>query len=146
MASTREEIMLAVLARLQTIPDVAVLRNSDLPQDLPNAGLIVLRDGKAGEADIILGQPRTYLWDRVAEIVVVAGDADTDAAKAKSDTLIQAIESALGLEADATIGGLCESAELGEPDFDDVAPEGALPLRGATLPLTLSYATSTALG
>lgn len=147
MATTREQIMLAVLAKLQTVPGgVHVLRNADLPLELPAAGMIVLRDGKAGEAEVLLGSPRTYLWDRVAEIVVVAGDANPDEAKSKSDTLIQAIETALGLEADSTIGGLCESAELGEPDFDDVAPDGALPMRGATLPLTLSYATATALG
>lgn len=148
MASKRETIMQAVLQRLEAadLAGVRVLRHAGLPEDIPAAGLVVLRDGKAGEPEILLGDPRVYLWERTAEIVVVFNGHDEAMLKSGSDGLIAAISAALnldGVSGDPTFAGLCEHAELGEPDFDDVAPEGAAPIRGAMLPLTLSYHTST---
>lgn len=55
MPGVREQILVALLVRLETVPA---------------GGLIILRDGDPGDPEVILS-PVTYLWEHQTEIEVI---------------------------------------------------------------------------
>ena len=69
MPTTRETILAALHARLQTLA-APVLRGDVLPERIPAAGLIILRDGKPGDPEVTLS-PLTYFYEHRAELEVV---------------------------------------------------------------------------
>jgi hypothetical protein len=50
-ASKAEQVLDALKALLETVPDAVIERNSVLPEKIPDGGLIILRDGDAGEPE-----------------------------------------------------------------------------------------------
>jgi hypothetical protein len=143
MPSLREQILAALLARLATVPAATVKREAPLPEKVPAAGLIILRDGDPGEPEALLS-PLTYLWQHRAEIEVIVQQAPADAATASLDTLLIAIGGAL--ESDRTLGGLVDWIEWGGPQTRDLAIDGAAGLKAAVVAVTLHYASSDPLG
>ena len=143
MATRREQVLGALFARLTTIIGATVLRNADKPEAIPEGGLIVLRDGDPGEPVEIYLSPLTYLYDHLATIeafVRAPTPAERDAA---IDVLIAKILPVL--EADRTLGGLCDDLREQAPEIDDLEDEGAASDRAASIPIVLSYATSSPL-
>jgi hypothetical protein len=120
MPSKREEVLQALLARLQTVPLVKVERNRLRPERLPPEGLIILRDGDVGEPEILLS-PLSYVWTHL-------------------DDLLMAIATAL--TADPTLGGLVDLIDVGAPDFDAAAPEGGADVKAAIVSVRLIYETA----
>ena len=74
MPTTRETILTALVDLLRMIPDVHVLRGESLPERVPPAGLIILRDGTPGEPDVTLS-PLTYHFQHRAELEVIVQSA-----------------------------------------------------------------------
>jgi hypothetical protein len=73
MPTTRETILAALQARLQTLAALA-LRDEVLPERIPAAGLIILRDGQPGEPEVTLSPLRYHYQHRAElEVVVQAG-------------------------------------------------------------------------
>ena len=94
MLTTRETILQALFAALQTMPNAIVLRGEVLPERVPTGGLVILRDGEPGEPEVTLS-PLQYHYEHRAEIeVIVQGKTPADR-DAEFDTLIQAIGTAL---------------------------------------------------
>ena len=60
MPTTRETILAALQARLQPLAALT-LRDDVLPERIPAAGLIILRDGKPGEPEVTLSPPALSL-------------------------------------------------------------------------------------
>lgn len=58
MTCKRETVLAALHTRLQTLA-APVLRGDVLPERIPAIGLIILRDGKPGEPEVMLS-PLTY--------------------------------------------------------------------------------------
>ena len=54
--SKREQILQALFERLKTL-DLPVKRNETLPQVISETGIVMLRDGKQGEPEVILSPP-----------------------------------------------------------------------------------------
>ena len=136
MPSTRETVLAALLARLQPLA-APVLRDEVLPERIPAAGLIILRDGQPGEPEVTLSPLRYHFQHRAElEVVVQAGTGRTTA----FDTLIAAIGTAL--EADRTLGGLCEWVEPEAPASVDLPIEGAAALKAAIVTVVLHYTTN----
>jgi hypothetical protein len=54
-ASKAEQVLEAIKALLETLPEAVVQRNSVLPEKIPDGGLIILRDGDPGEPEQALG-------------------------------------------------------------------------------------------
>ena len=102
MPTTRETALAALLVRLQPLAAL-VLRDEVLPERIPAAGLIILRDGQPGEPEVTLS-PLRYHYQHRAELEVVV-QAPNGRASA-FDTLIAAIGTAL--DSDRTLGGLCD--------------------------------------
>jgi hypothetical protein len=54
-ASKAEQVLDALKALLETLPDAVIQRNSMLPEKIPDGGLIIVRDGDPGEPEQALG-------------------------------------------------------------------------------------------
>ena len=136
----RETILAALHGLLQTLP-ATVLRGDVLPERVPAAGLMILRDGNPGEPGVTLS-PLTWHYQHRAELeVVVQANDGRDAA---FDHLIAQIGAALS--ADRTLGGLCDWVEAEAPEPVDLAIEGAISLKAAVIPVVLHYSTGDPLG
>ncbi len=140
MPTTRETILAALHAWLQPLV-ATVLRDEVLPERIPPAGLIILRDGQPGEPEVTLS-PLRYHFQHRAELEVIVQSAD-DRATA-FDTLIAAIGTALAT--DRTLGGLCDWIEAEAPASVDLPVEGAVSLKAAVVTVVLHYTTADPLG
>ena len=136
MPTTRETTLVALHTRLQPLAAL-VLRDEVLPERIPPAGLIILRDGQPGEPEVTLS-PLRYHYQHRAELEVVV-QAGTGRASA-FDNLIAAIGTAL--EADRTLGSLCDWVEPEAPASVDLPIEGAAALKAAIVTVVLHYTTN----
>ena len=136
MPTTRESVVAALHARLQPLAAL-ILRDEVLPERIPASGLIILRDGQPGEPEVTLS-PLRYHYQHRAELEVVV-QAGTGRASA-FDELIAAIGTAL--EADRTLGGLCDWVEPDAPASVDLPIEGAAALKAAVIAVVLHYTTT----
>jgi hypothetical protein len=140
MPTPRETILTALQARLHSIPYVTVLRGGVLPERVPAAGLLILRDGDPGAPGVTLS-PLMYHYQHRAEIEAVVQTWDRDAA---FDALCASIGTVI--IAEPTLGGLCDWIEAEAPQPVDLPVEGAVSLKAAVIPVVLHYAVSTSLG
>ncbi|OIQ65075.1 hypothetical protein GALL_533700 [mine drainage metagenome] len=132
MPTPRESILAALHTLLQSLPATA-LRGEVLPERVPAAGLLILRDGEPGDPEITLS-PLAYHYQHRAEIEAVVQGADRDAA---FDTLCASVGTVLS--ADRTLGGLCDWVEAEAPRPVDLPIEGAASLKAAVIPVVLHY-------
>ena len=135
MPSPRETILTALHARLSTLPATA-LRGDVLPERVPSAGLLILRDGEPGEPEVTLS-PLRYHYQHRAEIETVVQGADRDVA---FDMLAASVGVTLAI--DRTLGGLCDWVEAEAPRHIDLPVEGAASLKAAVIPVILHYSTA----
>lgn len=136
MPSIRETVLAALHVRLQALT-APILRGDVLPERIPAAGLIILRDGKPGEPEVTLS-PLTYFYEHRAELeVVIQAGAGRDAS---FDTLTADIGTVLA--ADRTMGGQCDWVEAEAPEPVDLPIVGAAALKAAVITVVLHYATS----
>ena len=96
--SARETTMTALADLLRTIPHVPVLRGEVLPERIPSAGLIILRDGTPGEPGVTLS-PLTYHFQHRAELEVIVQSASN------RDSVFDALSAQVGavIAADLTL-------------------------------------------
>ena len=139
MPTNREIILVALHARLSALP-ASALRGDVLPERVPAAGLLILRDGEPGEPEVTLS-PLTYHYEHRAEIEAVVQGAARDAA---FDTLCASIGAAIAV--DRTLGGLCDWVEAEAPRPVDLAVEGAASLKAAVITVVLHYSLADPLG
>jgi len=143
MPTTRETILQAMLATLQTVPGATVLREEVLPERVPASGLVILRDGDPGTPEVTLS-PLAYHYEHRAEIEVIV-QGKTPAARATVfDALVLAI--AVALTTDRTLGGFCDWTEAQAPQPVDLPVEDASALKAAIVPVILTYSTTDPLG
>ena len=136
MPALRETILTALHTRLLPLAAL-VLRDEVLPERIPTTGLIILRSGQPGEPEVTLS-PLRYHYQHRAELEVVV-QSSTGRASA-FDSLISSIGSSL--EADRTLGGLCDWIEPEAPVSVDLPIEGAAALKAAVIIVVLHYSTS----
>ena len=101
---------------------------------------MILRDGEPGEPEVTMS-PLRYHYQHSAEIEVVVQSAGRDAA---FDSLIASVGAAL--EADRTLGGLCDWLEPEAPKPVDLPVEGAATVKAASITVVLNYTTVSPLG
>ena len=140
MPTTRETILAALHARLQTV-DTLVLRDEVVPERIPRTGLIILRDGQPGEPEVTLS-PLRYHYQHRAELEIVV---QTPGGRASAfDTLIASVGTTLAT--DHALGGLCDWVEAEAPASLDLPVEGAVTLKAAVVTVVLHYTTTDQLG
>jgi hypothetical protein len=127
--------MAALYARLSSLPATA-LRGEVLPERIPAAGLLILRDGEPGEPEVTLS-PLAYHYQHRAEIEAVLQGNDRNVT---FDALCASIGAAIA--SDRTLGGLCDWIEAEAPQPVDMPVEGAGSLKAAVIPVVLHYSTA----
>lgn len=135
MPSIRETILAALHTRLSALPATA-LRGEVLPERVPAAGLLILRDGDPGEPEVTLS-PLAYHYQHRAEIEAVVQGASRDTT---FDALCASIGTALA--ADRTLCGHCDWIEAEAPQPVDLPVDGAASLKAAVIPVMLHYSTA----
>ena len=143
MPTTRETILQALLAALQTVPGATVQREDVLPERLPAGGLLILRDGDTGTPEVTLS-PLAYHYEHRVEIEVIVQGKMTVVRALTFDTIMQAIGAALA--ADRTLDGLCDWIEAQAPQPVDLPMEGGVALKAAIISVILTYTTADPLG
>jgi hypothetical protein len=138
-ASKAEQVLNALKALLEAIPDAVVQRNNVLPEKVPAGGLIIVRDGDPGEPEQALGGFGSTYYQHAVEIEVYVEEGDAAARDAAFDDLLQDIGAAL--EADSTLGGLAFGLTYGRPEPAIEAVAGAPAIKAATLTATVEYET-----
>ncbi|WP_085440252.1 hypothetical protein [Magnetofaba australis] len=140
MSSKTERILQALHSLLKAIPSATVLRNAALPTRIPADGLIILRDGDPGEPDLSLGGVGGCYYQHQVEIEIIVQHGDAAQRQSRFDELLLAVAEAL--DADSTLGGLIYGMTYGRPAIQLEHEEGAAPLLGGIIELTLDYETS----
>ncbi|MBB65521.1 MAG: acyl-CoA transferase [Waddliaceae bacterium] len=139
MTSKREQALAGLFLCLQNeMSGVAVLRNEPLPTKISASGLLILRDGDAGEPEITLS-PTRYHYAHVAELEVLVQKPKPDERDAALDELLVALGNTLS--ADRALSGAVDYMSIGSPEFLTEAVEGAPAIKAAVVPITLEYTT-----
>lgn len=129
--------LFAVLGRLSL--GTTVKRNAALPERIADHAMAILRDGEMGEPEVSLS-PLTYHWQHQVAIELFVADPDTSTRDSRMDGLLT--ELAFLIEADRTLAGVVEYAEIGQPKFDELAPEGTSGIKACLLPVVLHYSSA----
>ena len=129
--------LFAVLGRLSL--GTTVKRNAALPERIADHAMAILRDGEMGEPEVSLS-PLTYHWQHQVAIELFVADPDAAARDSRMDGLLT--ELAFLIEADRTLAGVVEYAEIGQPKFDELAPEGTSGIKACLLPVVLHYSSA----
>ena len=137
--SRREDILAKILATLDGTLTSKVRRNEVLPEKVPAAGLVILRDGDPGEPDVTLN-PRTEFYSHRVEIEAYVPRDPSGGGEAALDALLGAIRTALRI--DPSLGGLAENLTPSAPETGALAIEGAAPILTARLIVTVEYLVS----
>ena len=137
LTTRREQVLAFLLQRLQSGLSATARRNEVLPEKVPAAGLVILRDGDPGEPDVTLN-PRTEFYSHRVEIEAYM--ARDPAGEAALDALLGSIGSALRI--DLSLGGLAENLTPSAPETGALAIEGAAPILTARLVVTVEYLVS----
>jgi hypothetical protein len=116
-----------------------VKRNAALPERVADHAMAILREGEMGEPEVSLS-PLTYHWLHQVAIELFVADPDPAARDARMDGLLTELASLI--EADRTLGGVIEYAEIGPPKFDELAPDGTSGIKACLLPVVLHYSSS----
>ena len=132
--------LFAVLGQLSLgMFGTTVKRNVALPERVLDHAMAILRDGVMGEPEVSLS-PLTYHWQHQVAVELFVVDPDASARDARMDGLL--LELAALIEADRTLGGVIEYAEIGPPKFDELAPDGSCGIKACLLPVVLHYSSS----
>ena len=141
--SQRENAIGALFALLGQLSlgtlGTTVKRNAALPERIADHAMAILRDGEMGEPDVSLS-PLTYHWQHQVALELFVADPDASARDARMDGLLTELASLI--EADRTLGGVIEYAEIGPPKFDELAPDGTSGIKACLLPVVLHYSSS----
>ena len=138
--SQRESAIGALFAVLgQLTLGTMVKRNAALPERIAEHAMAILRDGEMGEPEVSLS-PLTYHWQHQVAIELFVADPDASTRDARMDGLLT--ELATLIETDRTLAGVVEYAEIGQPKFDELAPEGTSGIKACLLPVVLHYSSA----
>jgi hypothetical protein len=138
-ASKAEQVLEALRTLLATVPGAAVERNSVLPEQIPDSGLIILRDGDPGEPEPALGGFGSTYYQHAVEIEVYVEEGAAAARDAAFDAILQ--EVGVALETDPILDGLAFGVTYGRPEPAIEAVAGAPAIKSATLTVTVDYET-----
>jgi len=132
--------LFAVLGQLSLgTSGTTVKRNVALPERVLDHAMAILRDGVMGEPEVSLS-PLTYHWQHQVAIEIFVADPDASERDKRMDELL--VELAALIEADRSLGGVIEYAEIGPPKIDEMAPDGSSGIKACLLPVVLHYSSA----
>lgn len=130
--------MLALQDKLATT-GLKVERNTpvDVVLSMDLLGLIILRDGEPGEAEITMS-PLAYQYDHAVEVEVFSPDGE-ETPTAWLDRICRDVGAAIA--ADRTLGGAVEWADIQPGRGVDLPGAGESPIKAASFAVILTYIT-----
>jgi hypothetical protein len=131
--NSREIILTAFSQKLLEIGR-SVFRGGAVPERVPLNGLIIIRDGEPGEAEVTLSPLRYHYQHRIALEVF------TQAKNNRCNLVKICAEIGAVVAGDRTLGGYCDWIESEAPEITDVPLEGAQSILAAIVPIRLYYA------
>jgi len=138
--SHREEAIGALFDVLgQLSLALMVKRNAALPERVTDQAMAILHDGEMGEPEVSLS-PLMYHWRHQVAVELFVAEHDASTRDARMDGLL--MELATLIEADRTLGGVIDYAEIGPPKFDELAPDGSSGIKACLLPVVLHYSST----
>lgn len=146
MSGEREAILNAELAGLMAAlatPGRVIERNLDLPEDIPAAGLVILRDGQLEQTGTVLSPLRYEFVNRADLELFVTGD---DAAARDADMATLRGQVVAFVTANRTLGGLVDWLDAEEPDDRGVPIDGGPGVKAALLSLEAHFTSDSPLG
>lgn len=139
MARRSEEVVAAVVALAETaLSNATVKRDCPWPERPDPGGTVIIRDGDPGEPSYMLS-PLTYTYTHAIRVEFLA-PAGTEGRHEVLDAMLVAFGEAI--EANRTLGGLCEWVEPSAAETDDVSSATGQPVRAAMVDVTATYSTS----
>ncbi len=140
--SKREQILQALFEKLQTLENIPVKRNETLPQVIPEAEIVMLRDGKQGEPEIILSPP-ICIFKHKAEVEIIVQAVKPEERDRRLDDVLEQL--GVLLSSDDTLRGLTDYVYPKPPEIIDEYIKGAPTIKVAIIPIILEYTTTSAL-
>lgn len=136
-----ESVLDALVTLFKTqIPSTTVKRNEDALEKIPSGGLIVIRDGDPGDPDVVLGGFRSCYYQHQIDVEVFVQNGDGTLRDSAFNTLVSAIGDAL--EADLSLGGLCQNISYGYPQANTDPVTGGAGVKSALISLIAEYETA----
>ena len=137
---TRREQAISALHSLlaEKLGTVLVRRNEVLSTAIPSEGLIILRDGDAGEPEILLS-PLRYLYQHRVELEVWVQQARSTERDQQFDQLLQRL--GVALDSAGTLNDTVDLLHTGSPEFSTESIEGGATVKVATIPIFLEFNT-----
>lgn len=118
-----------------------VERNSDAPEKIPAAGLVIIRDGDPGEPDITLGGFSNTYYSHDIEIEIYVQEGDSAQRDTKFDLLLQQIDTVL--QAKPPLEGIADGLLYGRPEITTQAVEGGAAIKTGILIVQADYESAT---
>lgn len=143
MTSTTETILQTLGAFLDANTSAKFERNASVPEKIPSAGLIVLRDGNPGVPDEALGGFDAVYYEHEVEIEIYVAEGKQSDRDTLFDTLVTEIGTAL--EAGGGLNGLIFGMTYARPDISIEIIPGSHAIKSGTIELVLDYETPTPL-
>ena len=138
MPSKREQAIQALHMHLNAILPQPIRRNEVLSTAIPTEGLLILRDGDAGEPEILLS-PLRYLYQQRVEIEAWVQQAQSSERDQQFDQLLQTLGTAL--DNAGNLNGAVDLIHTGSPEFSTESIEGGATVKVATIPVYLEFNT-----
>ena len=138
MPSLREQAIQALHMHLNVMLPVEIRRNEVLSTAIPAEGLLILRDGDAGEPEILLS-PLRYLYQHHVELEVWVQQADSVDRDEQFDQLLQRL--GVALDSAGTLNDAVDLLHTGSPEFSTESIEGGATVKVATIPIFLEFNT-----
>ena len=139
MPSQREAAISALHAHLSAaLMLILVKRNEVLSTSIPAEGSIILRDGDAGEPEILLS-PLRYLYQHRVELEVWVQQARSTERDQQFDQLLQRL--GVALDSAGTLNDAVDLLHTGSPEFSTESIEGGATVKVATIPVYLEFNT-----
>ena len=137
--SPREEVLTAVLALITAaLPNADVARNRSKAKSIGPGGTVLMVDGETGDPEIDLC-PLSYNYVHRIPLTVGAYDSATKSSEEVLDEMLAAIGEAI--QADRTLGGLCDFLDAEAPDGSALEVAGAEAGRQADAAILAHYST-----
>ena len=132
--SKREQILSALFERLKSL-DITI-------KAIPKNGILILRDGKQGDPEVILSPPMC-IFHHEAELEVIVQDAKSEVRDKKLDEILVKVGTLLCCE--DKLNGLTDYIYPKQPEILEEYIEGAPNIKAAIIPIILEYTTTSAL-
>lgn len=139
--SKREQILQAFYNALKALEtsNLKVYRNLDKPQKIERDGIIIIRDGDAGEPEVLLS-PLTYIYEHYILLEVMVQNSDASIRDSTLDNLLISIGNIIN--SNPTLGGLAEWLEAKTPETTIEPIEGSSTIRTANVQVMARYFTN----